>query len=196
MPGCFIPATRNRTPRSLELSAAVGAFVRQMVGYDSFLVTAQHVLSFGEAGWQIGCGVKCFAASMRLHTWTYGTLTAAPCAYCPVPCEPNIGSARTQQRTGGHQRRGLRGIDRAYISHVSDSSPGDLILFDKRLYLACLNGNDSYQWSTVYYPEPECICRKSSTEPSTQQRNALPAERRQPKSLLWGTQPPQAPSCS
>jgi hypothetical protein len=162
--GHYIPATNEKTPCSLDLAISVATIVESLLSRQAFLVHAQHILYFGEAAfhndtiWQDQKSVHAVAYLDEL-TADNGALRVLPGTHRGD--QSDLGKyAAVPDGTPDEVFERLSGNVPCY---VIDSSPGDLIIFDERLYHASLGGRDRYQWSGVYFADPENVKEEEMT---------------------------------
>lgn len=152
--GHYIPATGDRTPMSLALLQRYTPLVEQLAGVPILPAITQYTLFFDMAGWHTDTGhavpsVKVVAYLDPLDEHN-GALRVLP------------GSHRLDERVltdllhGPAFRDEARALEatRQVPAHVVTSRPGDLIVFDERLWHASVGGRNRLQWSTCYVLDP------------------------------------------
>jgi hypothetical protein len=144
--GRYLPLMNERTPVSLELLDRFGAVAADLLGRAVLPVRAKCVVYFGDAGWH--------------HDSDLDMASLAFAAYLE-PLDAGNGALRV--RPGSHRRPEAADV----IDHGSEgvalpTEPGDVIVFDERLWHASFGGTDRRQWRVDFVVEPRTASEEAA----------------------------------
>lgn len=153
--GHYIPATGDRTPTSLDLLERFAPTAEDLGGAPMLPALAQHILFFDMAPWHTDTGhavpsVKVVAYLEELDEHN-GALRVLPRSHRldeRVLTDLLHGPAFRDEAT-------FRDATRRVPGHVIASRPGDVIVFDEKLWHASVGGRRRHQWSASYVLDPE-----------------------------------------
>jgi hypothetical protein len=125
----------ERAPVSLELLDRFAAIAADLLGRAVLPVRAKCVVYFGDAGWH--------------HDSDLDVASLAFAAYLE-PLDPATGALRV--RPGSHLRPDATDGDGDGVA--IPTAPGDVIVFDERLWHASFGGTDRRQWRVDFVVDP------------------------------------------
>ena len=155
--GHYLPVmSAARTPGSLALIERLHPLARRLLGGEALPSPAQAILFFEQAAWHEDTGfdvssVK-FAAYLEPLTAGNGALRVLPGSHLAGYREL---AKQFDRRVMAQSREELSAAVARLPGHACETTPGDVIAFDQRLYHASVNGRDRRQWTVTFYRDPQ-----------------------------------------
>lgn len=153
--GHHIPATCEHTPASLDLAMKLAPLGEELLDMQLLLSVAQHILFFDIAAWHSDTG---FYDVQGLRIVAYlDPLNADNGALRVLPGSHALPEEHFDEIWPGNvdDDDAWQEANRAVPCHVIDSRPGDLIIFDERLWHASVGGRDRRQRSATFVGDPK-----------------------------------------
>src|SRR5882757_7729768 len=154
MIGHYIPATGARTPASVELLQRFAPLAEQLLGRPVLPSATQHALLFDTSGWHTDTSHRVPSVKVAVY---FDELDGDNGALRVLPGSHRLGGRDLAAFLHGpafDDEATWREATRQVPAHIIASRPGDVIVFDEKLWHASVDGRYRLQWSTSYVIDP------------------------------------------